>query len=316
MTAGDDTSYPEGATVPEAPAPGAAPGAPAPLAEPGAPAPGAAPGAPAPLAEPGAPAPLAAPEARVAPPELFDAVEVARAAAVEEAAYELGRADAVAAVGLHLGADAEDDGSVTHSFVAELPGYRGWRWAVTVASAGPHEPATVSESVLLPGDTAIVAPSWVPWDQRVRPGDLKPGDLLPPPADDPRLVPGYVDSGDPAFEELAHEVGLGRERVLSADGRAAAAERWQHGERGPAADLAKAAPASCGTCGFMLPIAGSLRGVFGVCANGSAPADGQVVAVGFGCGAHSSVTEPAGSPVYVSALVYDDGVDLEPVGSR
>ncbi|WP_307724023.1 MULTISPECIES: DUF3027 domain-containing protein [Pseudonocardia] len=280
MTAGDDTASPEGATVPQAPAP------------------------------------PAATEPRVAPPELFDAVDIARAAAVEEAADELGRAAAVAAVGLHLGAGAEDDGSVTHSFVAELPGYRGWRWAVTVASAGPSEPATVSESVLLPGDTAIVAPTWVPWDQRVRPGDLKPGDLLPPPADDPRLVPGYVDSGDPAVEELAGEVGLGREQVLSADGRAAAADRWQQGDRGPAAELARAAPASCGTCGFMLPIAGSLRGVFGVCANGSAPADGQVVAVGFGCGAHSSVTETGGSPVYVSALVYDDGVDLEPVGSH
>ena len=62
-----------------------------------------------------------------------------------------------------------------------------------------------------------------------------------------------------------------------------------------------------------MPLAGSMRGVFGVCANEFAPADGQVVSVGFGCGAHSSVVaDLAGSPVYVSALVYDDGVDLEP----
>ncbi|MEJ8280550.1 DUF3027 domain-containing protein [Pseudonocardia spirodelae] len=261
------------------------------------------------------PAGTAEPRVTPAPAHLFEAVDEARAAAVDEAADELGPAAAASAVGAHLGAAAEDDGSVTHSFAAELPGYRGWRWAVTVAAAEPAGPVTVSESVLLPGSTALVAPDWVPWDQRVRPGDLKPGDLLPTPADDPRLVPGYVDSGDPAVDALAREAGLGRERVLSFEGRAAAAERWQDGEHGPAADLARSAPGSCGTCGFLVPLAGALQGVFGVCANASSPADAQVVAVGFGCGAHSSVAEPSGSPVHVSALVYDDGVDLEPVGS-
>ncbi|MEQ3550369.1 DUF3027 domain-containing protein [Pseudonocardia nematodicida] len=249
------------------------------------------------------------------PSQLSAAVETARAAAVEEASFDLGAAGAVAAVGDHLGYEPEDDGSLTHSFVAALPGYRGWRWAVTLASAGEGEPVTVSETVLLPGATALVAPGWVPWDQRVRPDDLRPGDLLPAPADDPRLVPGYVDSGDPAVDELAREAGLGRERVLSPEGRDAAAERWQDGDRGPAAELARSAPGSCGTCGFLVPLAGALRGAFGVCANASSPADAEVVAVGFGCGAHSSVTEVGGSPVYVSALVYDDGVDLEPVGS-
>ncbi|ANY10064.1 hypothetical protein AFB00_14125 [Pseudonocardia sp. HH130630-07] len=245
---------------------------------------------------------------------MFAAVDLARAAAVDESAGELGDRAASAAVGVHLGASAEDDGSVTHSFAAELPGYRGWRWAVTVASAGSDEPVTVSESVLLPGDTALVAPQWLPWDQRVRPEDLRPGDLLPSSPDDLRLVPGYTGSGDPDVDALAREVGLGRERVLSPQGRAAAAERWLDGEHGPDAELARAAPASCGTCGFRVPLAGALRGAFGVCANSSSPADAWVVAVGFGCGAHSSVAETAGSPVHVSALVYDDGVDLEPVG--
>ncbi|MFP5069496.1 DUF3027 domain-containing protein [Pseudonocardia nantongensis] len=250
------------------------------------------------------------------PSQLPGAIELAMAAAVEEAAGELGEAAAAGSVGTHLGVTGEDDGSLTHSFVAELPGYRGWRWAVTLASAGEGEPVTVSETVLLPGSTALVAPAWLPWDQRVRPEDFKPGDLLPTAPDDPRLVPGYVDSGDPAVEEVACEVGLGRERVLSVEGRAAAAERWQEGDRGPGAELARSAPGSCGTCGFLVPLAGALRGAFGVCANGSSPADGQVVAVGFGCGAHSSVVEAGGSPVHVSALVYDDGADLEPVGSH
>ena len=79
--------------------------------------------------------------------------------------------------------------------------------------------------------------------------------------------------------------------------------------------MARAAPGVCGTCGFFLPLAGSLRAAFGVCGNELAPADGSVVAVGFGCGAHSDVQVEPMSPVAVAELVYDDGVDLEPVGS-
>jgi hypothetical protein len=166
--------------------------------------------------------------------------------------------------------------------------------------------------VLIPGPEALVAPGWVPWERRIRPGDLGVGDLLPAPEDDPRLVPGYVASDDPAVEDAAREVGLGRERVLSRAGREQAAERWQEGPRGPGSDMARSAPGTCGTCGFFLTLAGSLRGAFGVCGNAYAPADGAVVAVGFGCGAHSDVRVEATSPVAVAELVYDDGVDLEP----
>lgn len=258
---------------------------------------------------------VSAPTPTDAPPALRGAVDLARSAAVEEAAAEVGD-DSAGTVGEHMGFEAESDGALTHLFAAELPGYHGWRWAVTLACVGPGEPVTVSEAVLLPGPQALVAPAWVPWDQRVQPGDLKPGDLLPSPADDPRLVPGYAESEDPAVEEVATEIGLGRERVLSVAGRDEAAQRWQSGEHGPAADLARSAPATCGTCGFLMSLAGSMRGVFGVCANEFSPADAQVVAVGFGCGAHSDVgAEATGSPVHVSALVYDDGVDLEPASS-
>jgi Protein of unknown function (DUF3027) len=242
---------------------------------------------------------------------LADAVAAAREAAVSEAAADL--PDGPAAVGAHLESLAEDDGSVTHYFAAEQGGYRGWRWAVTLAAPSPEEQATVSEVVLIPGAEALVAPGWVPWERRIRPGDLGVGDLLPTPEDDPRLVPGYLASDDPAVEEVAQETGLGRERVLSRIGREQAAERWQDGPHGPGSDIARSAPATCGTCGFFLPLAGSLRGAFGVCGNAYAPADGAVVAVGFGCGAHSDVRAEATSPVAVAELVYDDGVDLEPV---
>lgn len=106
----------------------------------------------------------------IAPPgpaqELLDAVEMARAVAREEAAergYEPGT------VGEHVATVGEDDASVTHVFVADVPGYRGWRWEVTVAGAGEGFPVTVSEVLLRPGPDALVAKEWVPWDRRVRP---------------------------------------------------------------------------------------------------------------------------------------------------
>lgn len=240
------------------------------------------------------------------PARLVEAVAEARAAAVAEAAADLSDADA--AVGGHVEAVVEDDGAVTHWFAAAQGGYRGWRWAVTLA--GP-EPVTVSEVVLLPGPDAMVAPAWVPWEERIRPGDLGPGDLLPGSDDDVRLVPGYVGSDDPAVEDVAWEIGLGRERVLSRVGREDAAERWHDGPHGPGSEMARSAPAHCGTCGFLIPLAGSLRGAFGVCGNAYAPADGAVVEVGFGCGAHSDVRAEVTSPVAVADLVYDDGVDLD-----
>ncbi len=249
------------------------------------------------------------------PTRLASAVELARAAAVEEAAADLGQASAEIAVGAHIEALVEDPGTLTHFFAATQGGYRGWRWSVTIASPAEEEPITICEVVLVPGPDAVVAPVWLPWDQRIRPGDLGVGDLLPAPDGDERLVPGYLASDDPAVEELAVEVGLGRTKVLSRAGREAAADRWFDGPHGPAADMARAAPGTCGTCGFFLSLAGSMRGAFGVCGNEYAPADGAVVAVGFGCGAHSDVAPEAASPVAVAELVYDDGVDLEPVGN-
>jgi hypothetical protein len=248
------------------------------------------------------------------PARLADAVEIARSAAVEDAAADIGHEAAAGAVGEHLEARPEGEAAVTHYFAAMQGGYRGWRWSVTLAAAGDDAPVTVSEVVLLPGPDALVAPHFVPWSDRVRPGDLGVGDLLPAREDDERIVPGYIVSDDPAVEEVAREVGLGRPRVLSRYGRDIAAQRWHDGPHGPASDMARAAPGRCATCAFFLPLAGSLRAAFGVCANEYSPADGAVVEVGFGCGAHSDVQPDPVSPVAVAELVYDDGVDLEPVG--
>jgi hypothetical protein len=185
---------------------------------------------------------------------------------------------------------------------------------VTLARAPRSRTATVDEVVLLPGGDALLAPVWVPWQERLRPGDLSPGDLLPPVEDDPRLVPSYVDSGDAAVEEVAFELGLGRVHVLSRDGRLDAADRWQHGDFGPEAAMARQAPARCGTCGFLSPLAGSLRSGFGVCCNEITAADGRVVSVEYGCGAHSEVTLPATSLSEHGDPVYDDGDEIAITG--
>ena len=170
-------------------------------------------------------------------PVLADAVELARTAVVD--LHEGG-------VGAYLGVTSEDEFAATHRFAADIPGYRGWQWAVVVA-AGPEDTrATVSELALLPGPDALVAPEWLPWDQRIRPGDLSVGDLLAPPAEDPRLVPGYVATGDPEVDEVALEIGLGRKQVMSLEGRLDAAQRWFDGDFGPESEMAKAAPSTCG----------------------------------------------------------------------
>ncbi|GAD82930.1 hypothetical protein NCAST_13_02050 [Nocardia asteroides NBRC 15531] len=232
-------------------------------------------------------------------PVLADAAEVARRALVELEPE---------GVGEHLGVTAEDETAATHRFATTLAGYRGWQWAVVVAAPPEAEYATVSESALLPGPDALIAPDFIPWEQRVRPGDLGPGDLLAPPADDPRLVPGYVATGDPVVDEVAREVGLGRTQVLSLEGRVEAAQRW-YTEFGPDTEMAKAAPSTCGLCGFYLPLAGALRESFGVCGNAMG-ADGHVVHIEYGCGAHSDVVAPSGngSPRYEA---FDDhAVDI------
>ncbi|MGV0625983.1 DUF3027 domain-containing protein [Mycolicibacter minnesotensis] len=233
------------------------------------------------------------------------AVPTVLAVAVEQARTAVVEFSGAGTVGEHLGVDYEDDAAATHRFAALLPGYQGWQWAVVVAASPGAAQPTVSEVALVPGPTALLAPEWVPWDQRVRPGDLGPGDLLAPPADDPRLVPGYTSSGDPQLDEVAGELGLGRRWLMGPVGRADAAQRWHDGQFGPDSAMARSTKRACRDCGFYLPLSGELGTMFGVCAN-EMSADGRVVDIAYGCGAHSDTPAPAGtgSPLYEP---YDDG---------
>ncbi len=251
-------------------------------------------------------------------------------------------------VGEHQGVRAEADRVVTHLFACLDPAYRGWMWGVTVARASRSKLVTVDETVLLPGDDALLAPAWVPWSERLRPGDLGAGDILPTPVDDIRLVPGYTGAesypppvtatevaepsakagagaghavivtkdgdGDAVGGQLplvAFDLGIDRPRVLSLQGRRAAAERWYAGDGGPDNAMTRQAPAHCVTCGFLVPLGKPWAQAFGVCANEFSPSDGKVVSLDHGCGAHSEAPFiPAPSPPVVPIV---DEFLVEPI---
>ncbi|WP_202234175.1 DUF3027 domain-containing protein [Actinacidiphila reveromycinica] len=277
-----------------------------------------------------------------------------------------------ASVGEHLGVVAEGDRVVTHLFACTEPAYRGWRWATTLTRASRAKAVTIDETVLLPGPDSVLAPEWVPWSERLRPGDMGPGDLLPTEADDLRLEPGWtgdgaaavvaaadagtaedtgraagaapvavatedaataaaaaaqeageaagageageaavtagdVVTGGPSIAEIgsvARQLGLGRARVLSRYGLHTSADRWE--ERfGPKTPMAQAAPANCVSCGFLVPIGGSLGQAFGICANEYSPADGNLVSLAYGCGGHSEAAVMPKTPE-PAPMVLDD----------
>ncbi len=227
---------------------------------------------------------------------LAAAVEAAREAVLEIAGD--------GTVGEHLGVEMDAGRLATHYFACEAGSYPGWRWAVTVARAPRARKVTICETNLVPGSGALLSPEWLPYADRLAPGDVGAGDVTPYVDEDPRLEPGFEATGDEDVDQMAQwELGLGRPRVLSAEGREEAAQRWYDGEHGPASEVARKAPAPCRTCGFFVPMAGALRSFFGVCANAWSPSDGRVVSLDHGCGAHSEIDveqpdpQPAESPV-------------------
>jgi hypothetical protein len=213
-------------------------------------------------------------------------LELARSAAIADA----GSADLV---GADVSVEIDDDGRVeTYLFEAHLAGYKGWRWCVTIAVVDKKSEPTICDVVVLPGPDALLAPEWVAYRDRIQLGDVGVGDIVPSSLDDTRLVPSVHSLI--ADEELdamqVFELGLGRARVMSIEGRDQASKRWYESDRGPQSPIAQFAPKPCSSCAFFLPIAGSLRASFGVCANAISPEDARVVSVDHGCGAHSEAT--------------------------
>ncbi|MET8470250.1 DUF3027 domain-containing protein [Streptomyces sp. NPDC006422] len=269
-----------------------------------------------------------------------EAVDIARAAAEEAAAPGV--------VGEHVEMVVEGDRVVTHLFECKEFGYRGWRWAATVARASRARYVTLDEVVLLPGPDALLAPEWVPWSERLRPGDLGPGDLLPTESDDLRLEPGFTGEDAPppnspvsedmaelveaedvevtegpvtalpvapargSIASVAEELGMRRARVLSRYGLHVAADRWEDAY-GAKTAMAQAAPATCASCGFLTPIGGSLGQAFGVCANEFSPADGHVVSLSYGCGGHSEAAVMPKAPRPAPPVIDETVVDAFPL---
>jgi hypothetical protein len=258
-----------------------------------------------------------------------EAVDLARGAAQELAGGDF--------VGDHEGVYAEDERVATHLFRCLDRAYRGWRWAVTVNRAARARSVTVSETALLPGPDSLLAPAWVPWSDRVLPGDLGIGDLMPAADDDDRLVPVSLLEGDEVVLDWDDDVAAGpvgltagldaetgsdsepaasggtatrRSRVLSAIGRDETAARWYSSEHGPGTPLARAAPGLCVTCGFLTPLSGPLGRVFGVCANEYAPDDGRVVSLDHGCGAHSEAVSARPGMGTMPPVIDEVGYDL------
>lgn len=188
-------------------------------------------------------------------------------------------------IGEHLGFVMDSERIGTHYFASTDDGYVGWAWAVTVARIPRSRHATVCEVDMVPRDGALLAPQWIPWEDRLRPGDLSRDDILPYQAEDARLEQSFQDVGEDIDYPELKEIGLGRKRVLSEEGRSAAVDRWYKSEQGPKSS--RPPRNSCSTCGFLVKLSGSMRTVFGVCANEWAPDDGRVVSLDHTCGAHS-----------------------------
>lgn len=213
------------------------------------------------------------------------AIAVARAALEELDEGEVGR---------HLGVKSLGPNAATHRFAANVPGYKGWEWNAVLACAEGTRYVTVSELALVPGGKALKAPRWVPYQERVLPGDLGPEDVLPPPKDDPRLTE------DASVAVLDRGTAL----KLTAAGIDAAKDRILHGSFGPNSDYASHAAHYCRSCAFFVPFGQPLGEGFGACVNEYA-ADGQVVAESYGCGAHSDTPREELAPV-VKEPAFDD----------
>ena len=123
------------------------------------------------------------------------------------------------AVGPLESADEVEPGVVDVRFAAQLPGYVGWRWTVSVARLPDAEPS-VLELELLPGEGSLVAPPWVPWAERLaeyrrtHPEDTDVDEVLDATADlddDEDLDDADLDDADDL------EAGIEDDEVLDTD---------------------------------------------------------------------------------------------------
>lgn len=110
------------------------------------------------------------------------------------------------------------------------------------------------------------------------------------------------------LDEAVDRFALTRRHLMTVEARSATAKRWYEGQHGPKSLSTRTAKGkACETCGFMIPLAGDLGSMFGVCANRWSPDDGRVVSLDHGCGEHSEIEPQEESHLWVqSQPAYDD----------
>ena len=128
--------------------------------------------------------------------------------AILKAAVDLAReaADSIAedgTVGEHLGMEMVDERLATHYFACTATAYPGWRWAITVARVPRGKAPRCARPTSSRGRAHCSRPSGCPYAERLAPGDLGAGDVLPYKEEDPHLEPGFEATGDEDVDQMA-----------------------------------------------------------------------------------------------------------------
>lgn len=119
---------------------------------------------------------------------------------LQEFARQAAKASAPAnTVGQFVELIDEGDEVYTYLFETKQKGYVGWRWSVTVFD-GLEEP-TVSEVLLMPGETSLVAPKWIPWSERLADWKALQAELERQAAEEAALAAEEADDDEDAEDD-------------------------------------------------------------------------------------------------------------------
>lgn len=151
-----------------------------------------------------------------------DPRDIARAVAMDVADEPEQVGDVVNAI--ELGDNVTD-----FRLAADVRGYEGWQWSVTLYHDAEVGTWTVNESSLVPTDDALVPPAWVPWKDRLEPTDLAPTDSIGTDPDDSRLEGGFRKT-EPVAGVTAGEDGKSAETAEQAEKSTETAEQAEPAE--------------------------------------------------------------------------------------
>lgn len=175
------------------------------------------------------------------PPEQPDPRDIARAVAMDVA-------DEPEQVGEVVNAIELDDNVTDFRLAANVRGYEGWQWSVTLYHDVEVGTWTVNESSLVPTDDALMPPAWVPWKDRLEPTDLAPTDSIGTDPDDPRLEGGFRKTepvaGMPADEVEKSAEKLGEKTETTGDASEDSAKSEETAEQSEPSDSAEPAEQS------------------------------------------------------------------------